>query len=475
MKIAGLCVLLLLCVVAFVVRADEDVIHAKDADFDEHVSKNAFTLVKFYAPWCGHCKRLAPEWDKAATALKGRAGVVSVDCTVETAVCGKFSVQSYPTLKVFRNGAISGDYDGGRTADAIVKYAEGNLGPAVTVVTSAAELVAIKADSPVVVVAFVADEGTPAAAQHAAAADALRTKYKFVRVTDSAAFDGPAESIVVYKQFDEGRVVFEGDISSVATLSSFLNDASVRLFDEIGPENYKMYVDRALPIGWLFVRPSEATTEDVKKAASQAAPALRGKVSMVWVDGDKYGSMAERLGVRKGVFPAFVMDKDGEHFVLPEDSEITEANILALCDGAIAGTVTKTVRSEEAPESHTTNGLTKVVGSTFDSLVVNSGKDVLIEFYAPWCGHCKKLQPIIEQVALGLKNIEGIRIAQIDASSNDFDTKLFAVQGFPTIYFLPANGSPVLFEGPRTAEGFYNFIKEKSSAAFEIPSDDAEL
>lgn len=467
-------VVLAAMLVAFAV-ADEDVLDAKDADFDEVVSKNAFNLVKFYAPWCGHCKRLAPEWDKAATTLKGRAGLVRVDCTSETSVCGKYSVRSYPTLKIFRNGAVAGDYDGGRTADAIVKFVEGNLGPAVSLVATSAELAAIKASDAVVVVAFVADEGTSVASLHASVADSLRTKFKFVRVTDASMFDGEPESIVVYKQFDEGRAVFDGDATSAAALTQFINDASIRLFDEIGPENYKVYVDRGLPLGWLFVRPTEASTEDLKKAVSLAAPAFRGKISLVWVDADKYGSMAERLGVKKGTFPAFVVDKSGEHFVLPEDTEISEASVSALCEGVIAGTVAKTVRSEEAPAEHTVNGLTTVVGSTFDELVVNAGKDVLIEFYAPWCGHCKKLQPVIDQVARGLKDIQSIRIAQIDASSNDFDTKLFAVQGFPTIYFLPANGSPIQFDGQRTAEGFYNFIKEKATVAFEIPADEAEL
>ncbi|CUI15335.1 protein disulfide isomerase, putative [Bodo saltans] len=468
--------LIALLAVAIIAVVADDAIDAKDADFDEVVSRNALTLVKFYAPWCGHCKRIAPEWDKAATALVGKAGLVRVDCTTETAVAQKFGIQGYPTIKVFREGQLVGDYDAGRTSEAIVQYVISNSGPAVTVVSSADELEVLKKESPIVVVVFSAEEGTTSAVTHAEAAKTLRSKYRFVRVADATLFDGASDSIVIYKQFDEGRVPYTGDVSKVADLTAFLSTTSVRVFDEIGPENYKMYMERGLPIAWLFVKPSADNFEALKTQVSAVASAHQGQLSVVWVDADKYGAMAERLGVRKGAFPAFVVDRSGEHFVLAEDKEISTAIVGDFVTAVLADTLKPTIRSTEAPEEHTKDGLTTVVGSTFDDLVINSGKDVLIEFYAPWCGHCKKLQPTFEQVAKELKDVDGIRIAQIDAGENDFNTKLFTVSGFPTLYFVPANGSPKLFEGSRSVMGILNFLKEASSVTFELPSEDrAEL
>ena len=61
-----------------------------------------------------------------------------------------------------------------------------------------------------------------------------------------------------------------------------------------------------------------------------------------------------------------------------------------------------------------------VVGKTFDDIVGNPDKEVLIEFYAPWCGHCKSLAPKYDELAEKLKDNEDLVIAKLDATSNDY-------------------------------------------------------
>lgn len=102
-------------------------------NFDESIAgKGAF--VKFYAPWCGHCKRLAPVWDELAEEFAGSESVLiaDVDCTKSdnTNLCSKYGVRGYPTIKAFTASDPDGKaYEGGRDLDALKAYADENLGP----------------------------------------------------------------------------------------------------------------------------------------------------------------------------------------------------------------------------------------------------------------------------------------------------------------------------------------------------------
>eukprot|EP00898_Chlorokybus_atmophyticus_P008147 jgi/Chlat1/8333/Chrsp8S08092 len=86
------------------------------------VQADQVVLVEFYAPWCGHCKNLVPEWEKAAKALRGIVTVAALDADAHKSLSSDYSIQGFPTIKVFTNGKAS-DYTGQRTAKAITDFA----------------------------------------------------------------------------------------------------------------------------------------------------------------------------------------------------------------------------------------------------------------------------------------------------------------------------------------------------------------
>lgn len=108
--------------------SSNDVIELTDANFDKLVlQSDDVWLVEFFAPWCGHCKNLAPEWAKAASELKGKVKLGALDATAHAAKAQEYGVNGYPTIKFFPGGKKSksdaADYDGGRTASDIVTWA----------------------------------------------------------------------------------------------------------------------------------------------------------------------------------------------------------------------------------------------------------------------------------------------------------------------------------------------------------------
>ncbi|KYO32992.1 protein disulfide-isomerase A6 isoform X1 [Alligator mississippiensis] len=105
--------------------SSDDVIELTPTNFNKEVLQSAsLWLVEFYAPWCGHCQRLTPEWKKAATALKGVVKVGAVDADKHQSLGGQYAVKGFPTIKIFgANKNKAEDYQGGRTSEAIVDAA----------------------------------------------------------------------------------------------------------------------------------------------------------------------------------------------------------------------------------------------------------------------------------------------------------------------------------------------------------------
>lgn len=112
---------------------DGKVVTLTDGNFESTVmNSESMWIVEFYAPWCGHCKNLAPEYKSAAKELKGSGiKLADLDATVHQQMASEYGVKGFPTIKVFPPGSTSVkdamDYNGARTSDGIVQYAVGQL------------------------------------------------------------------------------------------------------------------------------------------------------------------------------------------------------------------------------------------------------------------------------------------------------------------------------------------------------------
>lgn len=108
-----------------IAKADQGLIELTEATFGKHVSTGKH-FVKFYAPWCGHCQRLAPTWDELAQSLEYDQSVTiaKIDCTQHRPTCQDFEVKGYPTLLWIEDGKKVEKYAGARTHEDLKAYVE---------------------------------------------------------------------------------------------------------------------------------------------------------------------------------------------------------------------------------------------------------------------------------------------------------------------------------------------------------------
>ncbi|KAL1214582.1 Protein disulfide isomerase-like 1-2 [Cardamine amara subsp. amara] len=469
--------ILLLSLFASSVRSEqtetkEFVLTLDHTNFTETINKHDFIVVEFYAPWCGHCKNLAPEYEKAASELSSLGLVLAkIDASEEVnkGVANEYKIQGFPTLKILRNGGKSiQDYNGPREAKGIVTYVKKQSGPASVEIKSADVAAEVVGDKNVVAVGVFPKLSGEEFDSFMAFAEKLRADYDFAHTLDAkllprgdSSVSGPV--VRLFKPFDE-LFVDSKDFNGEA-LEKFVKESTIPLvtvFDS-DPSNHpyvnKFFESDATKV-MMFINFTGAAADSLKSKYREVATANKGQ-SLAFLVGDAENSQGafQYFGLEESQVPLIIIQTPDSKKYLKVNLEVDqiESWVKDFKDGKVASHI----KSQPIPAENN-EPVKVVVAESLDDIVFKSGKNVLIEFYAPWCGHCQKLAPILDEVALSFQNDPTVIIAKLDATANDIPTDTFDVKGFPTIYFRSASGNVVAYEGDRTKEDFISFIEKNS-------------
>ncbi|KAG8001012.1 Protein disulfide-isomerase [Nibea albiflora] len=345
---------LLICTLAVASRAEiteeEDVLVLKKSNFDEALKAHPNILVEFYAPWCGHCKALAPEYAKAAGMLKSEGSAV-------------------------------------------------RLGPAVAPLAGVTEAESLIADNEVAVIGFFKDAESAGAKAYEKAAEAI-DDIPFAITSDDAVyskFEVSKDSVVLFKKFDEGRNTFDGELTKEALLA-FVKANQLPLVIEFTEQTAPKIFGGDIKSHILMFLPKAASDfQDKMDQFKKAAEGFKGRILFIFIDSDVDDNqrILEFFGLKKEECPAIrlITLEDEMTKYKPENDAITAESITSFCTLFTEGKLKVT-----SLKDWDKNPVKVLVGKNFEEVAFDSSKNVFVEFYAPWCGHCKQLAPIWEKL-----------------------------------------------------------------------------
>ncbi|XP_068188617.1 protein disulfide isomerase family A, member 8 [Antennarius striatus] len=456
-----------------------DVLELGDADFDYLATEQETMLVKFYAPWCGHCKKLAPEFEKAATRLKGAVQLARVDCTVNTDTCSRFGVSGYPTLKIFRNGRDSAPYDGPRTADGIYHHMQRQTGPDSALLHTEEDLRTFITHYDASVVGVFSGADSPRLTEFLKAASLLRDQFRFahaVGLETAGKYGVHTECVLLFRpprldnMFEDGVLVHDGHMT-ISSLRRFIRDNLYGLCPHMTVENRDRLRGRDLLTAFYDLdflhnpRGSAYWRNRVMKVASKYAG--RGLMFSVANKKDFLSELEDDFGLGTsdgGELPfVTIRTRLGHKFTMREEFTRDGRSLERFLDDYFSGQIKRYVKSEPVPERNAA-AVKVVVAESFDAVVNDLDKDVLIQFYSPSCPHCQKLEPVYRALADKLSSNPNIVVAKMNAVDNDVPHG-YDVHGFPTIYLAPVGrkDEPVRYEGAREVRDILKFLKREAS------------
>lgn len=349
-----------------------------------------------------------------------------------------------------------------------------------TSIESKEDLEKLKNEEPLTVVAYLDPESTKTMEEWRALSDKLIDDFAFGYVTDEkfAEKEGITKfpTVVLYKHFDNMKDVYEGSFHG-DQIEDFIKVNAVPNLATIRTETFMDYVDAGRPLVYIFSDSEEAKNALHEKLAP-VAEKYKGKFSFVHIDANEYPSQADFLNLKRDQWPALSIHnfKTGARYPLDQATDLKDVTkVEEFLDNVHQDNVKPAIKSQSFVDRKEGDAIQVVVGKDFEDIVLDKSKDVFIEIYAPWCPHCRAMEPTWKQLGEVMQehNAEesNIVVAKMDGSINDVPPSAgFHVTGFPTIKFIKANTNEVVdYHGHRTLNDFVKFINEhRTSNSFNI-------
>ncbi|XP_071811453.1 protein disulfide-isomerase A4-like isoform X3 [Apostichopus japonicus] len=464
----------------------EVVVSLNKDNFDTFVNSQPLVLLEFYAPWCGHCKKLGPELQKAAKELVKEDPpivIAIVDAVHQGDLVKRFQVTGYPTMFVMRYG-VKYEYEGPRDAVGIAKYMRQMAKPTSVELTTMKEVKDyIDYQDDLSVVGFFSGEDDPMYQLYVDTANAINEEYRFGYTFLEEArklYEVSTSNIVLFhskryhSKYEPGRFVFDEKVNvTFDTLLVWLQRHDVPLVGQMIDSVFERWFrGQAVVIVFYGLDWSLDHKDDTQfwrhRILEVASDPEYKDYTFAIADEDEFGKFLVDLGLDDSgnEINVGLYDTKKRRYAMDTDDEFSVEGLREFLQDFKDGNLKPVIKSQPKPKDN--DGPVRIiVGNTFDKEVRQTEKNVLLEIYAPWCGHCKKLEPVYKKLGKKYKDSDSVVIAKIDGTANDLPMEVQA-EGFPTLFLVKGGDleNLIKFEGgERTVASLSAFIEENTTAS----------
>jgi len=285
------------------------------------------------------------------------------------------------------------------------------------------------------------------------------------------------DSVVLLKKFDDLRADLSKDLTK-DNIVNFVKENSLPLFIEFNQQSAQRIFSGELKNHVLIFMSKEAENfQRINESVRELAKEYKNKLLMVFVNTDieENSRITEFFGLQKDDFPAVRLISLADQLVKykPDISELNPEKLKVFIDDFLAGKLKPHLNSQDVPKDWDAQPVKVLVGKNFDEVALDKTKDVLVEFYAPWCGHCKKLSPIYDELGEKFKDNKDVVIAKMDSTANELEHT--RIDSFPTIkLFKKGDNAVVDYNGERTLEGMTKFLESGGEFGKAAPEEEGE-
>ncbi|KAJ8469905.1 hypothetical protein ONZ45_g16733 [Pleurotus djamor] len=263
----------------------------------------------------------------------------------------------------------------------------------------------------------------------------------------------------------------------VDELSGWLADLSIPIIAQLNAGNYGTYANSGKLLATLCLDPQDPKNDALLESIRPIAHNHRTSLYMTWLDAVEFEGHCESvLQRRHPTWPAFVIQDLEKHanYPLEESQRVTPEIVEEWIQRYLKGDLAPPVRSAPIPEAQD-EPVFNLVSKQFDEVVFDDSKDVFLEIYTTWCGHCKFMKPAWD--ALGEKYAplkDKIVIAKLNLVDNDLPPSApFKVTGFPTLKFKPAGTRDFIdYTEKRSLHSLAAFVEKHAKNDLSLPLSD---